>query len=75
MLNNIGGGRKIRDPDMERELLNWYDNYHKRNGNKVTTKLFKKMALFYSKDLTFRASKGWLQKFRRRNKIKLNIKV
>ncbi len=75
MLNNIGGGRKIRDPDMERELLNWYDNYHKRNGNKVTTKLFKKMAKSYSKVQTFQASKGWLQKFRRRNKIKLNIKV
>ena len=68
----LGGGRKIRDPDMENKLLNWFEIYHKTTGNKVTTKEFKKMALFYSKDKTFRASKGWLQKFRRRHKIKLN---
>jgi hypothetical protein len=57
---------------MENKLLKWFDIYHKKNGNKVTTKMFKKMALFYSKDKTFRASKGWLQKFRKRHKILLN---
>lgn len=68
----LGGGRKIRDPDMESKLLNWFETHHKTKGNKVTTKEFKTMALFFSKDRTFRASKGWLQKFRRRHKIKLN---
>ena len=57
---------------MESKLLKWFEIYHKKNGNKVTTKEFKRMALFYSKDRTFRASKGWLQKFRKRHKIKLN---
>ena len=57
---------------MESKLLKWFEIYHKKKGNKVTTKEFKRMALFYSKDRIFRASKGWLQKFRKRHKIKLN---
>lgn len=57
---------------MENKLLNWFRNFHEKKGNKVTTKMFKKMALHYSKDGTFRASKGWLQKFRKRYEIKLN---
>ena len=57
---------------MEIKLLNWFRNFHEKKGNKVTTKLFKKKALYFSKDGTFRASKGWLQKFRKRHEIKLN---
>lgn len=57
---------------MEMKLLSWFDSFHNKNGNKVTTKLFKKMALYYSKDGSFRASKGWLQKFRKRHNIQLN---
>ena len=56
---------------MEKELLKWLDIIL-RTGEKVTTKKFKEMAIFYSKDSNFRASKGWLQKFRKRNKIQLN---
>lgn len=68
----LGGGRKIRDPYMENKLLEWFENYHNTKGNKVTTKEFKKKALFFSKDKDFVASKGWLQKFRKKHKIKLN---
>lgn len=69
----LGGGRKIRDPIMERKLLQWYNEYHNVQGNKITTRLFKQKALEFSNDpTTFRASKGWLQKFRRRYNIKLN---
>lgn len=57
---------------MESKLLKWFETYHKTKGNKVTTKEFKKMALYYSKDTNFRASKGWLQKFRKRHEISLN---
>ena len=57
---------------MESKLLNWFRIFHEKKGNKVTTRMFKKMALFYSKDGNFRASKGWLQKFRKRHKIQLN---
>ena len=69
---NIGGGRKIKDPGMEKKLLSWFDSYHNKEGNKLTTSLFKEMAKHYSKDGTFRASKGWLQKFRKRHEIQLN---
>jgi hypothetical protein len=57
---------------MEKNLLNWFDIYHNQKGNKVTTKEFKEKAISFSKDLTFKASKGWLQKFRKRNNIILN---
>ena len=57
---------------MVKKLLEWYKDAIKTKGRKVTTKEFKENALKLSKDPTFRASKGWLQKFRRRHKIKLN---
>ena len=57
---------------MEKKLLKWFHNYHIVEGNKVTTRDFKKKALDFSNDSTFRASKGWLQKFRKRYNIKLN---
>ena len=59
---------------MEKKLLNWFNIYHKKGGHKVTTKEFKEKAKFFSEDTTFKASKGWLQKFRKRNDIKLNKK-
>ena len=57
---------------MEIKLLEWYDDYHRVRGNKITTRAFKKKALDFSNDPTFRASKGLLQKFRKRNNITLN---
>ena len=57
---------------MVTKLLKWFKNYHEKEGHKVTTKEFKKKALFFSNDSTFRASKGWLQKFRKRHHISLN---
>ncbi len=57
---------------MVKKLLEWYIDTSKIKGQKITTKEFKEKALKLSKDPSFRASKGWLQKFRRRHKIKLN---
>jgi hypothetical protein len=57
---------------MVKKLLDWYKDTSKIKGRKITTREFKEKALKLSKDPTFRASKGWLQKFRRRHKIKLN---
>ena len=57
---------------MEKKLLDWFNIYHIKEGNKVTSKEFKEKAISFSKDSTFRASKGWLQKFRKRNNIILN---
>ena len=57
---------------MEKKLLRWYHTCDIYKGNKITTKDFKKKALEFSNDVTFKASKGWLQKFRKRYIIKLN---
>ena len=57
---------------MVKKLLDWYNIIANEKRRKITTKEFKDKALKFSKDPTFRASKGWLQKFRRRHKIKLN---
>jgi hypothetical protein len=57
---------------MVKQLMDWYTATSKQKGRIITTKEFKRKALEFSKDSTFRASKGWLQKFRRRHNIKLN---
>ena len=57
---------------MVKQLMDWYKTTSREKGRKITTKEFKCKALEFSKDSTFRASKGWLQKFRRRHNIKLN---
>ena len=57
---------------MVKQLMDWYTVTSKQKGRIITTKEFKRKALEFSKDSTFRASKGWLQKFRRRHNIKLN---
>ena len=57
---------------MEKKLFKWYYSNYIIKGNRITTKDFKNKALELSKDSTFRASKGWLQKFRKRYIIKLN---
>ena len=57
---------------MEKKLFEWYYSNYIIQGNRITTRDFKNKALELSKDSTFRASKGWLQKFRKRYIIKLN---
>ena len=57
---------------MVKQLLDWYKKESKEKGRKIKTREFKEKALKLSKDPNFRASKGWLQKFRRRHNIKLN---
>lgn len=56
---------------MVEKLLRWYCNYHVIEGKTITTKDFKKKALEFSKDSTFRASKVGF-KNRKRFNIKLN---
>ena len=66
-----GGGRKLKDPEMERKLLVWYQNHHEINRNIVTAKLMRQKALELTKCKDFIASKGWLNKFKRQYNIKL----
>ncbi len=56
---------------MEKKLFRWYYNQI-IEGKKVTTREFKSKAREYSEDSAFKASNGWLEKFRKRYKIKLN---
>lgn len=57
---------------MVNELLKWFYTTHIIEGNKITVKEFKQKALLYSTFPDFRASKGWLEKFKRRYKIQFN---
>lgn len=68
---NLGGGRKIRDPEMEQELFNWYLNL-KNKDVPITPKMVKQKALSVTKYKDFIASKGWLEKFKRKYKLELS---
>ncbi len=57
---------------MEDKLKKWFYQYHEVEGHKVKASDIKRKALDFSNDSTFRASKGWLQKFKYRYNIKLN---
>ena len=64
-----GGGRKLKDPEMEMKLYDWYKEYHDRNQKIVTAKLIKTKALELTKCKDFIASKGWLEKFRKQHNL------
>jgi hypothetical protein len=67
---SLGGGRHVTDPAMERSLLEWY----KVQINKqieITSKNIKAKARELSKNQDFKASKGWLEKFRKKHQITL----
>jgi hypothetical protein len=57
---------------MDSALYSWYINYHFILGNKVNVKLFKRKAMELSNDVHFRASKGWLEKYKKRYNISFN---
>lgn len=67
----LGGGRKIRDPEMEKTLFSWYTNL-KNNSIPVTPKMIKQRALQITKFNDFIASKGWLEKFKKKFKLELS---
>jgi hypothetical protein len=58
-----GGGRKTKDPQMERQLYKWYKS-EVRDGRTVTARKVKDMAIKMSTCGDFIASKGWLDKFK-----------
>lgn len=67
-----GCGRKIKDPQMERALINWY--LHRRTTGKcVSPKMMKKKALELTKFKgEFCASKGWLEKLKKKYNLILS---
>jgi hypothetical protein len=64
-----GGGRKQKDPEMEKRLLDWcLKQNHKLKSKEVRCK-----ALEFSSVSGFKASKGWFEKFKRKHKDELNV--
>ena len=62
-----GAGRKIRDLKMENDLKLWMKNEFERVGKFPNYFFVKKQAKIFSNCEKFKASKGWCDKFFRRN--------
>lgn len=56
---------------MEKKLSEWIHKFNVVEGNPITAKIVKKKALEFRSSKEFIASKGWLEKFKR--KYNLNI--
>ena len=69
-LRKKGCGRKTKNPLMEEKLLLWYNEAIKKNIN-ITAKMIRDKAVEISKDKDFLASKGWLEKFKKKNGIQI----
>jgi hypothetical protein len=69
-LRKKGCGRKTKNPKMEEQLVQWYNEVKKRNVN-VTAKMIREKAVEISNDKDFLASKGWLEKFKKKNGIQI----
>ena len=65
-----GCGRKTRNPEMENKLVEWYNETVNQNIN-VSAKMIRDKAVEISEDKDFLASKGWLEKFKK----KFNIRI
>ena len=69
-LRKKGCGRKTKNPKMEEELVQWYNEMIKKNIN-ITAKMIRDKAVQISNDKDFLASKGWLEKFKKKNGIQI----
>jgi hypothetical protein len=65
-----GGGRKTKDPEMEKKLYRWYLEM-KYAGQCITARMIKEKAINLTHCRDFIASKGWLDKF----KIRYNLDI
>ena len=65
-----GCGRKTKNPKMEEKLVEWYNEVIKKNKC-VTAKMIREKAVQISNDKDFLASKGWLEKFKKKNNIQI----
>lgn len=69
----INPGRKLKDPQMEAKLLRWIKNFDKKNQKIPGKDKIKCIALELSTCKEFKASKGWIDKFFRRNEEFFNL--
>lgn len=64
-----GGGRKTKDPEMENNIINKANEYMNTHKEMPPRFLVRSLARLYIND-SFKASKGWCDKFMRRNRLK-----
>lgn len=62
-----GAGRKTMDPKMEQGLLNWIAEVYRDNHVFPDFREVKEKAKSFSTNSNFKASKGWCDKFMKRN--------
>ena len=65
-----GCGRKIKDPVMEKKLIAWYLNCVNKENLYPTGKMIRAKALELTEIKGFLASKGWLEKFKKKYNVK-----
>jgi hypothetical protein len=63
-----GGGRKIKDPKMEEDLLKWIKEANEKD-EVIKGSDIQEQARLLTNYPDFKASKGWLEKFRRKHNI------
>jgi hypothetical protein len=56
---------------MEKKLYEWYIDYHIRKNNPVTSRMIKNKALELTKLPDFIASKGWLEKVKKKYNLQI----
>jgi len=70
-----GAGRKVTNATLEKKLLLWLENMIQKNkGHLLTKGMIQEKARQWSGDQNFKASKGWLERFVKRN-IYLNLHI
>ena len=65
-----GCGRKTRNPEIENKLVEWYKE-EIGGGANVSAKMIRDKAVEISGDKDFLASKGWLEKFKKKFGIRI----
>lgn len=60
-----GCGRKLKDPQMEKKLIEWYSQAVQR-GLYPSARMIRNKALQFTTAKDFLASKGWLEKFKKK---------
>jgi hypothetical protein len=75
MIIFLGGGRKIRDPEMEKKLYSWYSELQSEKKIPITAKMIKQKALEITRFRDFIASKGWLEKFKKKYHLQLSRNI
>ncbi len=63
-----GGGRKVKDPQMDESLIAWVKEQRK-DGIAISGTMLKMQAKRKAEDHDFSASEGWLRSFKRRHSL------